>query len=338
MTKSRELSDHPNKPVTKNAIINGNFDIWQRDVSLPSGNGGRYLADRWLNLAVGTTHTTTRELFVDGQTDVPNNPKYFHRVNVTSVANPANVCVLTQRIEDVNTFSNEHITISFWAKADSPKNIATSLNKFFGPAGSPDENGLGVKTHALTTSWQKFTSTFLVSSTSGKTITTDHYIQPHWWFDAGSNFDSRNNSLGQQSGIFDIAQVQIEKGHIPTDFETRHIGFELFLCQRYYEKSYDIDVVPGTPTVLGENGVTSGAAPSGGATATVQFQVEKRINPTTTIYNPATGAAGQMNRATFGAISATIGAQGTHSALAFNNVAGSDSTQHVWHWVAEAEL
>ena len=56
------------------------------------------------------------------------------------------------------------------------------------------------------------------------------------WFDAGSSFNARTDSLGQQSGTFDIAQVQIEPGPVATPFEQRPIGTELQLCKRYYNK------------------------------------------------------------------------------------------------------
>ena len=63
----------------------------------------------------------------------------------------------------------------------------------------------------------------------------DHLLQLIFWFDAGSSFNSRTNSLGQQSGTFDIAQVQLEQGSLATPFEHRPIGMELALCQRYYQ-------------------------------------------------------------------------------------------------------
>jgi hypothetical protein len=58
------------------------------------------------------------------------------------------------------------------------------------------------------------------------------------WFDAGSDYNSRTDTLGQQSGTFDIAQVQVEPGAVATTFERRPIGMELSLCQRYYEKLF----------------------------------------------------------------------------------------------------
>jgi hypothetical protein len=109
----------------------------------------------------------------------------------------------------------------------------------FGDGGSPSSSvtAIGVTTCALTTDWQKFTVTATIPSISGKTLGTNNndYLSLLFWFDAGSNINSRTNSLGQQSGTFDIAQVQLEAGSVATPFEVRPLGVELALCQRYYQ-------------------------------------------------------------------------------------------------------
>jgi hypothetical protein len=55
----------------------------------------------------------------------------------------------------------------------------------------------------------------------------------------------------QTSGTFKIGDVQLEAGSTATDFERRPIGTELALCQRYYDKSYSMNVAPGTNTLNG---------------------------------------------------------------------------------------
>lgn len=241
MTKARSLAElggayDDGALSNRNKIINGNFDIWQRGTSFSSSGYG---ADRWANSPNGSSMTQSRQSFTLGQTDVPNEPTYFCRSTVTSSAGAGNYALLSQRIEDVRTLAGQTATLSFWAKADASKNIAVEFKQYFGTGGSPssDVNGLGVTTCSLTTSWQKFTVTVSVPSISGKTLGTDnnHYLTFYFWFEAGSNFNSRTNSLGQQSGTFDIAQVQLEAGDVATPFEMRSIGQELALCQRYYQ-------------------------------------------------------------------------------------------------------
>ena len=220
----------------RNAIINGNFDFWQRGTSFTASEYG---ADRWMHACVGTTQTASRQAFTLGQTDVPSEPVYFCRTVVSSVAAAINFAFLQHRIEDVRSFAGQQITVSFWAKADASKLIAVELAQSFGSGGSPSSavTGIGVSKTMLGTSWQKITLTTAIPSVSGKTLGSDSnsHLQLSIWFDAGSSFNARTDSLGQQSGTFDIAQVQVEPGAVATAFERRPIGMELALCQRYFQ-------------------------------------------------------------------------------------------------------
>jgi hypothetical protein len=218
----------------RNAIINGNFDIWQRG---QAQTGAGYLADRWTTNRSGNTGTISRESFTLGQTSVPNEPTYFYRNIITSVAGASNFTSLSQYIEGVRTFAGQTITVSFWAKADAAKPISVELSQFFGTGGTPSAQvtALGVTKTTLSTSWQKITVTTTLPSISGKTLGTnnDDYLALTIWFNAGSSFNARTNTLGQQSGTFEIAQVQVEPGSVATPFERRPPSTELNLCKRY---------------------------------------------------------------------------------------------------------
>ncbi|MEW5709844.1 MAG: hypothetical protein AB1830_13215 [Pseudomonadota bacterium] len=277
----------------RNALINGNFDIWQRGFSLASGTGNRYLADRWRNDAADATISASRQGFILGQTDVPGEPTFFHRCVVTAGTLTNSLAILTQNVEDVRTFAGQTITLSFWARADASKNIAIEFVQFFGSGGtpSPEVNAIGVTTIALTTLWQKFLVTVSIPSISGKTLGTnkDSYLSVKFWFEGGSNFNTRTNSLGHQSGTFDIAQVQLELGSVATPFERRHMALELELAQRYYEKSFKLDVAP--VQAVGDSANASfftQAVGLGGFQRGmgVVFKVRKRAAPTITTFNP----------------------------------------------------
>ena len=220
----------------RNRIINGNFDFWQRGASF---TGSEYGADRWFSARVGTTHTATRQAFTLGQTAVPGEPTYFCRTVVSSVAGAGNYAVLIQRIEDVRTFAGQQVTLSFWAKADATKNIAINMVQIFGTGGSPSANvGISGTKISVGTTFQKVTVTATLPSISGKTLGTNNNstLNLNIWFDAGSDWNTSTDSLGHQSGTFEIAQVQIEPGPVATPFEHRPIWTELALCQRYYEE------------------------------------------------------------------------------------------------------
>lgn len=218
--------------ASKNYLINGNFDIWQRGTSQTTTGYGS--DDRWKNSQVGSTKTASRQSFTVGQTDVPNNPTYYARTVVTSVAGASNFVAKIQPIEDVTKLSGETVTLSFWAKADASKNIAIEFRQWFGSGGSSSVSGIGSQKIALTTSWAKQEVTVSIPSISGKTIGTDSSLQLYIWFEAGSTYDSRTDSLGQQSGTFDISQIKLEKGSTATDFIPKSYGEEFIDCKRYY--------------------------------------------------------------------------------------------------------
>lgn len=232
------LFGYTNSQGIKNKIINGNFDLWDYSTSQTSSGYGS--DNRWENINSGSTKTHSRQSFTLGQTDVPGNPEYFSRTVVTTGGGIADFTAKRQLIRFVKTFSGGPCTLSFWAKADSSKNIATEFIQDFGTTGSPSAtvSGIGVTTHSLTTSWQKFTVTASIPSVSGKTIGTDlnDSFRLQFWFDAGSNYDARTNSLGNQSGTFDIAQVQVENGPVDTQFEDRGEDIERTMSRFYFRR------------------------------------------------------------------------------------------------------
>jgi len=213
----------------KNYIINGGFDVWQRGTS-NSINQGYSGPDRWVaDFAVAVMQgTMERGTFAPGQTDVPGNPKYYWRINVTNT-NGSGTMEPATHIEDVSTLSGEVVTLSFWARINSgTRTISWIARQNFGAGGS----GLVDTTFgsaSLTTLWQKFTFTTTIPSISGKTV--------------GTNSSLRIFSTGYASptGAYqiDYANIQLEKGSIATAFSRAGgtLQGELAACQRYYYRT-----------------------------------------------------------------------------------------------------
>jgi hypothetical protein len=322
----------PGAFMFRNKIINGNFDIWQRATSQTSSGYGS--ADRWFCGNSGSTKTASRQSFTLGQTDVPGNPKYFMRHVVTSSAGASNYVILYQPIESVNTFAGQTVTVSFWAKADASKNIAIEFYQNFGTGGSPSTavSGINSQLVALTTSWTKYTITVNIPSVSGKTLGTnnDDWMGFIFWFDAGSSFNSRSASLGQQSGTFDIAEVQLEEGSVATPFEQRHIGMELSLCQRYYHESKNVLTLFRTTS----------SGNFGGAYLDVRFVTEFRITPTLSFFtNTVKTTSGILVNGTTQSAAYNVGNSSTLGFAIWNNGAlASDGVYASFYYTASAEL
>lgn len=219
----------------KNRVINGRFQIYTRGTTGSEG----YVADRFRVLRVGNnvTNGQSRQSFTLGQTAVPNEPTYFHRVQSNQIAGAGNYTLFNHPIESVRTLAGQPAVLSFWAKADATKVITVEIVQDFGTGGSSSAQttGIGVTKLTLSTSWQKFTIPVTLPSIFGKVLGTnkDDNVSINWWLSAGSNFDARTLTLGQQSGVFDFADVQFEPGSIATAIDQRSIAVERELCSRY---------------------------------------------------------------------------------------------------------
>jgi len=236
----------------RNKLINGGFDFWQRGAGAFPSSG--YTADRWEAAASGSSQSVSRQSFVLGQTEVAGNPDYYLRSTVTSAAGVGNFARLQQKIVGVATLSGQAVRVSFHAKADAGRPVAIELVQDFGTGGSPSSPvmAIGAQKVDLTTSWQRFELSVTLPPVSTKTKGTNanDHVDLVFWFDAGSSYNARTDTLGQQSGTFDIANVQLEQGSAATEFERRPPGVELDLCQRYY-------LVGGTGAVGGAYSTTA---------------------------------------------------------------------------------
>ena len=262
----------------KNYIINGNFDIWQRGTSVTTGYG----PDRFTYQNSGSTGTLAQGSFTAGQTDVPNNPRYFANLTVTGADDNANIA---HRIEDVYTLSGQKATISFYAKhtTNAPTSFNVTSYQVFGSGGSTAVETSIATSQTTTTSWQKYTATVTFPSVSGKTIGAGSYLELLFINPNNETFDIQ------------IAQVQLEKGGVATNFEIRPIGEELSLCQRYYVKSYNQSTAPGTAsTTTGSLNYITHANSSNGDRSTIFFPQTMRTTPTVTLYSTATGTSGKI--------------------------------------------
>ena len=210
----------------KNLIINGGFDVAQRGTSFTGTQ--IYTLDRWYMDESGSTTTLTQETHTLGQTDVPDNPKYYLKMNTTTGANN---CRIEQNIEGVHHAAGQSATLSFWAKGVNPAggNYNINMNQLFGTGGSPStETSVSLGTFTVTSSWVKKSFTVTLASISGKTLGTtlgtDHIklqiLQP-------------DGDGGSAAWNLNISNIQFELGSVATDFEHRSYGEELQLCQRY---------------------------------------------------------------------------------------------------------
>jgi hypothetical protein len=222
-----------------NAIINGAFEINQRNFTSNTTNG--YGFDRWVNFASGGTVTQSSQAFTLGAAPITGfESTNFYRNLVSGQSASNHLSVLIQPIESVRSFAGQTITVSFYAKAGSgtPK-IGIELSQEFGTGGSPSSIvSTSTTAPTISTSWVRYSATVNVPSISGKTIGTngDDSLKLILWFSGGTDFNARSGSIGIQNNTFDIWGVQLEAGSTATPFRrnANSLQGELAACQRYY--------------------------------------------------------------------------------------------------------
>ena len=136
---------------------------------------------------------------------------------------------------------------------------------------------------------------------------------------------------------------QLERGSAATAFESRHPALELMLCQRYYEKSFPLDVSPG------QNAGLAGASFVSQTTQAlwrssgyfVSFNVVKAVYPAITIFNPLALNAKLRNVAVNeDAENTSVNLYGARGfVVEFDATQGSSyGNPNAMHWTADSEL
>ena len=287
MTRSRDVADTQDNlggavapyVAGKNKIINGDFGVNQRSFTSTTSTGDFFGFDRWFSAISDGTVTYSAQTFTAGD-DFPEaavEGTNFARLVSTGQTLATAEARICQRIEDVRTFADKTITVSFWAKASTgTPNIAVDIAQIFGTGGSTSVIAASQK-FPITSSWARYSKTFVMPSLSGKTIGTGSNLRFNLWTSAGSNRNSQTDSLGIQSITVDFWGVQIEAGSVATPFTTASgsIGGELTLCQRYYTRFGSPYITNINETFGTGNGLTTTSA-----NIVCAFPVQMRVAPT----------------------------------------------------------
>lgn len=226
----------------RNKIVDGRFDFWHLSDTQNASTSGYGSDDMWFNFFTGTptgTPTRTHSRISLAAGEIPDVPTAVN-CSRTIVTNPggADACVgKSQHIESVTTLSGKKATLSFYAKADAPRNIVAEVEQCFGTNGSATIKGIGSTTFNLTTAWKRYFVTIDIPSIAGKTLSTlgNHYLGCVFFFSAGSIWSTIANNLGPQTGTFDIACIQLEEGSVATPFEELPVSVSEQQLGRYYQ-------------------------------------------------------------------------------------------------------
>jgi hypothetical protein len=306
-----------------NRIINGNFDFWQRGTSFTLSTSFQYTADRW-RAKVGTGGAGS----IVRNTSATNNT--YLTLAITTAGTGSHE--LGQPIEFVRSVTGDSgastpVSVSFkLARTSGTGTVAVSLLQYFGSGGSPSGSvSLSLGTITPTGTSTSYTLSGTLASIAGKTFGTNNDDQLVLIF-------TPSNAVA----TYDFAAIQVEKGTVATPFEHRSYGQELALCQRYYYKTYNQAVVPGSASTAATYRTRSYSGSY--ASAVVQFPVLMRTAPTCTVYNPSSGATNSWRDIDSSADRSAGLSTVLDSAVTTESSSVAANTSNFFHIVATAEL
>jgi hypothetical protein len=293
----------------RNRFINGDFRVDQRNkgsaVSVPISSSAVYPVDRWFvqNLGGGGAFTAQRS------TDAP--AGFTNSLSITT-SSTASISAGDSRIlahyfegnllydTDFGLATASAITLTFRVKSS----LAGTFSACFSNADLTRIYGFTFVINAANT-WE--TKSIVIPGDVSGTWAKDENWGARLQINLGSGNDMLQSSAGAwqstgngrgvvggvslistASAYLRIAGCQLEAGNSSTPFERRAFGYELFLCQRYYEEVW---CQWATAWGAGMNNFNS------------KFKVSKRTVPTMVCYadsNPftKTGAIGNVWNAT----------------------------------------
>lgn len=360
------VAPYANQSMARQAIMNGNFDVWQRGTSVALADVTvTYLADRWadsIDKNTGTLPTLTRAkvALTSGQSY----KTYYSSKLTTNGAGTSlgagSYHTYSQKIENGTRYlcgDGKKVTVSFLASSSiANKKLGVYFVQAYGTGGSPTGvEVLNGTNFTLTSNLTFYSYTFTTNTLSGKTFGTnnDDYLQLAFMNMWGSTYQSWLGAGSAETyvgaGDIYIAQVQLCAGDVALPFQPKSFEEELRACMRYYEKSYSYGIAPGTASASGyvfAQGYANVA--NGSCYGHIKYTVPKRsASPTITIYGFG-GTSGVCSNAGGGTdLAANSAAQFSSSPLCntsvtiYNNSGGAiapTSGGFIFHYTVSDEL
>ena len=287
-------------PYPQSVVVNGGFWFAQRQTpgTLTTLVTDKYSADRW---RVSIQSASLQYQRNDGSAQVGLTSTYYGSYKQITNAGKFMVYQPIEGIESIG-FRSKTMTLALKLMASSAKTIRIGLIELtnagtvdtlpatfvsaWGVASTDPTLGANLAyvaspvSCAVTTSWQQFTLTVAMPATS------KNYVLAIWT-------DSQFAALDQ----LNVAEVMLVNASAAPVWGLVNVEQELFHCQRFYEKSFAVDILPADN--LGVSGdVISPVATGGFAAEYSQFfayKVTKRAVPTLAYYNPVQVSAGTWN-------------------------------------------
>jgi hypothetical protein len=291
-----------------NILVNGGFEIWQRNSSF-SNPVANYLADHWR--ADVTTATPTWTVSKESGASNIDSENFSAKVDVTAVGASTGVFLL-QFIENYKAYLGKTVSLSARIKTSTANKINIRINDGVGETISTNHTGSG--------NFETLTVTHTVSSSATRLLIS-----------VGFHVTSLVVST------FYADSAMLIENPASTDFVAENPTTLMERCQRYYEKSYALTTNPGTITNLGRQAFASNGLVASTTYVGRAFITTKYAAPTVTIYATSTGNSGNVSQDNGADVVATVNNTNEKGYdISWTNGVGRFGGW--WHYTAESEL
>lgn len=281
-------------PFRKNAILNGDFQVWQTGTSFAAMGGTQYIADNWQYSKSGAmVHTGSRSTDVPTIAQAGRKIPYSLLIDCTTVdaaLAAGDYAAVTTYIEGYNFVHIAGVGLchQFWHKHTKTGTYCVGYANSIG-----DRSFVREYTQAVADTWEFATVLVDASPTAGTWDYTNGLgLSVTFTLAAGTNFQTtagawqtgnlfatanQVNACDDVANNFMLAGVQLEKGSVATEFDVRTYQETLAACQRYL---YRIDKPSNASGVL--EPYCSGQVWTSNFQGHLQFPVQMRSAPTFT--------------------------------------------------------
>ena len=313
-------------PTRPNYIINGGMDFWQRGSNFLD-LGDRYTADRWFRFKQNGGGTGLRTELIANVNGLEVHPgtvtnramRWGRKSGDTDV--DAQELVYAMESKDATNLSGKDVVLSFFVRRGSDFNAdliarVTAGEGFDQPVIGAWTNDVDVLDDSIANAdlplgFERVYFTFPVPQVKTQMRIIVKYIPTGT---AGAN------------EYIDITSVQLEEGISPSPFKRSGltIADEFTNCQRYFEKSYDVDTGLDTVTSVGRVFMVS-TTTFGEFDRSFEYKASKRVIP----------ILSDHNRTNIGPGLGLLNSGRNGFAINIGAAAASNAN---FHWSADAEL
>jgi microcystin-dependent protein len=301
----------------RNVLMNGNFDVWQRGTVFTSttttGSNTFYTADRWRisdssSSTLSASQSSSTHPFASGYTSIPG--KYSLQLFCTlgsdvSSSNYTGINYDVGGYDFATLLAAKCATMSFWVKSNTVGTYCISFKNHDNTISYVSEytidntNTWYYKTVTIPTppnpasGWNYSTDMIGLRVMFVTSSGTDYHTTAGNWQTANALSTANQVNAAAVADttnpMLEIAQVQLEAGSVATPYQAMSWDDTFAKCQRWFQKSYEWNNVPGTVTGRGRQTENDWVI-SNTAHFNTKFERRMRNEPEVVIWNPATGA------------------------------------------------